>query len=32
MAAWVVRCGRTGAKGRMDRFEANSIAAIGWED
>ena len=31
MAAWVVRCGRTGAKGRMDRFEANSIAAIGWK-
>ena len=31
MAAWVVRCGSTGEKGRLDMFEANSIAAIdGW--
>ena len=29
MAAWVVRCGSTGEKSRLDIFEANSIAAIG---
>ena len=31
MAAWVVRCGRRGQKGALDRFEENSVAAIGWE-
>ena len=30
MAAWVVRCGRRGQGGALNRFEDNSVAAIGW--
>ena len=30
MAAWVVRCGRRGQEGALDRFKDNSVAAIGW--
>ena len=31
MAAWIVRCGERGQKGALERFEANSVAALGWE-
>ena len=30
MAAWIVRCGERGQKGALERFEANSVAALGW--
>ena len=30
MAAWVVRCGRRGQEGALNRFEDNSVSAIGW--
>ena len=31
MAAWIVRCGERGQKGALERFEANAVAALGWE-
>ncbi len=30
MAAWIIRCGERGQPGALERFQDNSVAALGW--